>query len=289
MSVKVNQNTIPDWAITRQAEALFENVARGMPGKPREVIELAAFDLAKERMIDQALMAQESKRRNYLVDPAELAHGMKQWLKQNGGKKAFQKNKHPLIKDQEDLKKEITSQIQFNRLLEEESACSPVPEKDALEYYESRPDLFRTEETLSASHLLKKASTEEEFVEKEQAVLDLRKKIEQGMDFVEAVREESDDAVNDGHLGTFGKGRMVPEFETVAFSLAEGELSQPVRTQFGWHLILLRERTQPQITPFEEMREKIVEYLTERRKDKVFEEFLDRLKSEATIEEVSGI
>ena len=289
MSVKVNQNTIPDWAITRQAEALFENVSRGMPGKPREVIELAAFDLAKERMIDQALMAQESKRRNYLVDPAELAHGMKQWLKQNGGKKAFQKNKHPLIKDQEDLKKEITSQIQFNRLLEEESACSPVPEKDALEYYESRPDLFRTEETLTASHLLKKASTEEEFVEKEQAVLDLRKKIEQGMDFVEAVREESDDAVNDGHLGTFGKGRMVPEFETVAFSLAEGELSQPVRTQFGWHLILLRERTQPQITPFEEMREKIVEYLTERRKDKVFEEFLDRLKSEATIEEVSGI
>ena len=289
MSVKVNQNTIPDWAITRQAEALFENVSRGMPGKPREVIELAAFDLAKERMIDQALMAQESKRRNYLVDPAELAHGMKQWLKQNGGKKAFQKNKHPLIKDQEDLKKEITSQIQFNRLLEEESACSPVSEKDALEYYESRPDLFRTEETLTASHLLKKASTEEEFVEKEQAVLDLRKKIEQGMDFVEAVREESDDAVNDGHLGTFGKGRMVPEFETVAFSLAEGELSQPVRTQFGWHLILLRERTQPQITPFEEMREKIVEYLTERRKDKVFEEFLDRLKSEATIEEVTGI
>ena len=289
MSVKVNQNTIPDWAITRQAEALFENVARGMPGKPREVIELAAFDLAKERMIDQALMAQESKRRNYLVDPAELAHGMKQWLKQNGGKKAFQKNKHPLIKDQEDLKKEITSQTQFNRLLEEESACSPVSDKDALEYYESRPDLFRTEETLTASHLLKKASTEEEFVEKEQTVLDLRKKIEQGMDFVEAVREESDDAVNDGHLGTFGKGRMVPEFETVAFSLAEGELSQPVRTQFGWHLILLRERTQPQITPFEEMREKIVEYLTERRKDKVFEEFLDRLKSEATIEDVSGI
>ena len=289
MSIKVNQNTIPDWAITRQAEALFENVARGMPGKPREVIQLAAFDLAKERMIDQALMAQESKRRNYLVDPAELAHGMKQWLKQNGGKKAFQKNKHPLIKDKEDLKKEITSQIQFNRLLEEESACSPVSEKDALEYYESRPDLFRTEETLTASHLLKKASTEEEFVKNKQAVLVIRKKIEKGMDFVEAVREESDDAVNDGHLGTFGKGKMVPEFETVAFSLAEGELSQPVRTQFGWHLILLHERTQPQISPFEEMREKIVEYLTERRKDKVFEEFLDRLKSEATIEEVSGI
>ena len=67
---------------------------------------------------------------------------MKQWLRQNGGKKAFQKQKHPVIKDQDDLKKEITSQIQFNRLLEEESACEPVSEKDALEYYESRPGPF---------------------------------------------------------------------------------------------------------------------------------------------------
>ena len=129
MSVKVNENTIPDWAIGRQAEALFESVARGMPGKPREVIELAAFDLAKERMIDQALMAQESKRRNYQIDPAEVAKGMKQWLRQNGGKKAFQKQKHPVIKDQEDLKKEITSQIQFNRLLEEESCANPFPKR----------------------------------------------------------------------------------------------------------------------------------------------------------------
>lgn len=289
MSVKVNENTIPDWAIGRQAEALFESVARGMPGKPREVIELAAFDLAKERMIDQALMAQESKRRNYQIDPAEVAKGMKQWLRQNGGKKAFQKQKHPVIKDQEDLKKEITSQIQFNRLLEEESACEPVSEKDALEYYESRPDLFRTEETLTASHLLKKASSEQEFKQQEQAVKVLREKIEKGMDFADAVRLESDDAGNDGNLGTFGKGRMVPEFEQAAFSLAEGELSQPVRTQFGWHLILLRERNPSKVTPFDEVLDKIIEYLTERRKDKVFEEFLDRLKSAASIEEVSGI
>ena len=49
MAVKVNDQVIPSWAIERQAQALFEQVARGMPGKPREVVHLAAMDLAKER------------------------------------------------------------------------------------------------------------------------------------------------------------------------------------------------------------------------------------------------
>ena len=80
------------------------------------------------------------------------------------------------------------------------------------------PGPFPTEETLTASHLLKKASSEQEFEQQEQAVKVLREKIEKGMDFADAVRLESDDAGNDGNLGTFGKGRMVPEFEQAAFS-----------------------------------------------------------------------
>jgi len=289
MSLKVNERLIPDWAIERQAEALFENLARSMQGKPREVIQLAAIDMAKDRLIDQTLMADESKRRNYKVDPAEVNKGMKQWLRQNGGKKALEQGKNPLIKNQEDLRREITSQIQFNRLLEEESSCEPVTEEEARKYYDSRPDLFSTEPLLTASHILKKASSEPEFEEAEKEVAILRARIEEGEDFVEVVRKESDDSQNDGHLGQFGRGRMVPPFEKAAFALEVGELSQPVRTQFGWHLLKLHERTEPKVTPFEEIREQVIEYLQERRKDKVFDEFLDGLKQKAEITEVSGI
>ena len=97
MSIKINDQIIPDWAIERQAEALFENVAKGMPGKPREIIMISALDLAKERLIDQALMAQESRRRKYKVDSVELQKKIKLWMKQNGGKKAFEKIKNPMI------------------------------------------------------------------------------------------------------------------------------------------------------------------------------------------------
>ena len=151
MAIKVNEHLIPDWAIERQAQALLEQVSKTMPGKPREVVQLAALDLAKDRMIDQALMAQESQERNYSIDPEEVKIGMKNWISQNGGKKAFSKGKHPVIKTMDDLKKEITSQIEFNRLLEEESMIDPVSKEDAKKYYDSRPDLFETELLLTAS------------------------------------------------------------------------------------------------------------------------------------------
>ena len=289
MSIKVNDQVIPSWAIERQAQSLYEQVARGMQGKPREVIQLAAIDLAKERMIDQSLMAQESNRRKYQIDPEEVNKGMKRWMRENGGKKAIEKAKHPAIKDRDDLRREILAQLRYNRLLEEESSCDIPTEEEAREYYDNRPDLFTSEEMVSASHILKKASSDEEFENAEKEILSIRDRLLGGEDFVKCVQEESDDGGNDGNLGTFGKGRMVPEFEEAAFSLEPDQLSEPVKTQFGWHVIKLHEKHEPKLTPFDELKEKIIEYLHERKKDKVFDSFLDELKAKATIEEVSGI
>lgn len=289
MAIKVNDQVIPSWAIERQAQSLYEQVARGMQGKPQEVIQLAAIDLAKERMIDQSLMAQESNRRKYQIDPEEVNKGMKRWMGENGGKKAIEKAKHPAIKDRDDLRREILAQLRYNRLLEDESSCDIPTEEEAREYYDSRPDLFTSEEMVSASHILKKASSDEEFENAEKEILLIRDRLLGGEDFVKCVQEESDDGGNDGNLGTFGKGRMVPEFERAAFSLEPDQLSEPVRTQFGWHVIKLHEKQEPKLTPFDDLKEKIIDYLHERKKDKVFDSFLDELKAKASIEEVSGI
>ena len=156
--------------------------------------------------------------------------------------------------------------MRFNQLLEEESQCEPVVEADALKYYEDRPELFRTEEMLSASHLLKMAKTDEEFEKALEDVKVLRERVSKRGGLYRIGPAESDDKGNDGNLGTFGKGRMVPEFEKAAYALETGELSEPVRTQFGWHLIQLHEKIPSKVTEFDEIKEKVIEYLTERKK-----------------------
>ena len=150
MALKVNDHIIPDWAIEGQAQSLYQNVAEKMKGKPQEVIQMAAIDMAKDRLIDQTLMSHESQSRKYEVDPVEVNKQMKRWVRENGGKKAFENGKHPVIKDKESLRKEVINQIQFNMLLEEESKCEPVSEEETKKYYDSRSDLFTAEETVSA-------------------------------------------------------------------------------------------------------------------------------------------
>lgn len=82
----------------------------------------------------------------------------------------------------------------------------------------------------------------------------LRQRILKGEDFAEIARAESDDAGsgrNGGDLGSFGRGRMIAEFEDAVFTLPVGEVSQPVKTQFGYHLIQVQERS---VRPFAEVR-----------------------------------
>jgi peptidyl-prolyl cis-trans isomerase C len=95
-----------------------------------------------------------------------------------------------------------------------------------------------------------KELTEEEALAKAQ---DIRKKLADGGDFDALAKAESDDVGSGskgGDLGTFGHGRMVPAFETVAFSLPVGQLSDPVKSQFGYHIIKVetrQEKTYPEV------------------------------------------
>jgi peptidyl-prolyl cis-trans isomerase C len=93
-----------------------------------------------------------------------------------------------------------------------------------------------------------KELTEEEALAKAQ---DIRKKLADGGDFDAIAKAESDDVGSGskgGDLGTFGHGRMVPAFETVAFSIPVGQLSEPVKSQFGYHVIKVESRQEKTYT-----------------------------------------
>ncbi|MEM6566245.1 MAG: peptidylprolyl isomerase [Pseudomonadota bacterium] len=134
----------------------------------------------------------------------------------------------------------------------ERQLASAVSEEDVIAAYEEEFADFQPLDEYNASHIL---------VESEEEALTIRQEIVDGADFAAMAREKSTgpSGPNGGNLGWFSSGMMVPPFEAAAVALDVGEISEPVQTQFGWHLIQLndkREQAKPTLD------EKRVEYET---------------------------
>ncbi len=117
-------------------------------------------------------------------------------------------------------------------------------------------------EEFNASHIL---------VETEEAAVDMLEILENGMDFAELAREKSSgpSGPNGGQLGWFGLGQMVPEFEAAVMVLEIGNISQPVQTQFGWHIIKLNDRRLKPLPELEELKPEIIQNLSQSRIDEL--------------------
>jgi peptidyl-prolyl cis-trans isomerase C len=102
-------------------------------------------------------------------------------------------------------------------------------------------------------------------VESEEDAIDVKKELDAGADFATLAKERSTGPTgpNGGDLGWFTTGRMVPEFEEAVLALKSGEVSDPVKTQFGWHVILLHDRRKTEAPEFEEVRGQLADELSQ--------------------------
>lgn len=143
-----------------------------------------------------------------------------------------------------------------------------VTEQDIESYYRSHKDKYTQPESVRARHILVKVppGADESAWKDVKAKADrLKKKIDGGADFAELAKKESDDPGSKrkgGDLGFFSRGRMVPEFENVAFSLKPGEVSSPVKTTFGYHIIRVDEKKEARKKSFSEVKNQIRQLLT---------------------------
>jgi peptidyl-prolyl cis-trans isomerase C len=173
-----------------------------------------------------------------------------------------------------------TPKVQWQIMLSTDQLLANVMYKDFADakpddamlhaYYDAHKDEW---EEVKARHILirfqgskmpladgKKDLTEAEALAK---ITELRAKIVAGADFAEVAKENSDDkgsGANGGDLGSFGRGQMVPEFDKEAFLLPVGQMSQPVKSQFGYHLIKVEAHS---TKPFEEAKAAIVKKMPE--------------------------
>ena len=140
-------------------------------------------------------------------------------------------------------------------------------------------------EQTRAKHILIKVNEVTSETEAKARIDRIRDRIERGAKFDEQAKLNSEDAsaVKGGDLGWLSPGDTVPDFESTMNKLKIGELSQPVRTPFGWHLIVVEERRTQDITA-EKQREQARQALRQRKSDEAFQEWLRQTRDRAYVE-----
>ncbi len=129
--------------------------------------------------------------------------------------------------------------------------------------YEQTKDIYTSAEVRSASHILLTLSsdaTDQDSQQAEDLLKDMRSQVEDGTDFAQLAREHSQDPISaqeGGDLGEVERGMMVQSFETALFGLQVGQISQPVKTSFGWHLIKLNDVSGGDSRSFEDVSSEI--------------------------------
>ena len=146
-----------------------------------------------------------------------------------------------------------------------------VPDEEVADYYQRNQSDFETPETAVASHILIRVpddADQQTIDEKREKAWDLYEKAsEEAAGFADLARSHSDcpSSEDGGHLGSFTRNDMVEPFSDAAFSMEPGEISEPVETRFGWHIILLEDLTPASTTPLEAVADEIREQLARER------------------------
>jgi peptidyl-prolyl cis-trans isomerase C len=141
------------------------------------------------------------------------------------------------------------------------------------------------EKEVHARHILIRAAAgDEKASEAAKAKIEaIIARLKKGEDFAKVAAEVTEDPsgkANGGDLGYFTKEQMVPEFSNVAFTLEKGQISDPVKTQFGWHVLMVEDKRNKPVPKFEEVKAQIEQYVTR----KAQAELVTKLRAEAKIE-----
>ena len=184
--------------------------------------------------------------------------------------------RHNLLETEAEFKAEL-AKLRENLLINYAGnkviSAVKVNDEDVKKYYEDNLDKFKQGETVNADHIL---------VDTEEKALEILAKIESGeMTFGDAAREYSScpSGQRGGNLGDFGRGQMVPEFETAAFALGEGEVTKaPVKTQFGYHLIKLNSKSEANVMPFEDIAPQLTDMVLNEKRREAYERKINQLK-----------
>ncbi|MBN1209184.1 MAG: peptidylprolyl isomerase [Myxococcaceae bacterium] len=289
----VNRDVITLSEVQQRASPELARLAGERDPRKRADQRAQILKLALDTLIAEKLIEAEIRELGMTVSAAEVDEAMQDVQKQNGITDPAQ-FEQLLAREGYTLKsyKEfLGKQIARGRLMQMKvSAKVKVAEEDLKAAYAQYAKLEGEEAEVHARHILvsvdAKATPEQVEAARKKALAIMEEARRPGMDFEALARARSDGSSKDqgGDLGFFRRGVMVPEFEKAAFSLKVGQVSEPIRTSHGWHVLKVEERRSVGVTPYEEMRPKLDEKIRMQKTEKFVEQYVQELRKKAVIE-----
>ena len=276
--------------------------------------------LLKERvtneLIVKALLEQEMAKRGIEVSNKDVDDAVKEIIDKLGSKDQLD----TMLKDNgisaSQFRKDLKEEVKMKKLAKELGSSS-VSDAEAKKFYNQNLDKFKRPERVRASHILIsvnpeeiteivksdaknkslddnaiKAKVNEEIKAKEAKVNKLLAEVKKDPSkFAKIAKENSEDtnsAIKGGDLGFFNAKEMVPEFSKAAFSMKPNTISdKPVKTQYGYHIIMVTDRAAASVTPFEKAKPDIKGYLENQKQLELLDNLTESLKKNAKIEYVN--
>lgn len=193
--------------------------------------------------------------------------------------------------EMDDFRAQLKEELAVRKLIDKHvSVTEDISEEQIEKFYEENKEQFSKPETVKASHILIGFEEDDDADDKQaklKKIKEIRAKIvADELEFADAAKDNSTcpSSQQGGSLGEFGRGQMVPAFEEVAFSQEIGELSETVETDFGYHLIMVEERSDAETVPLEEVSENIKNHLIQRERQQSAETYISSLREDADVE-----
>lgn len=230
---------------------------------------------ALDALITDKVIDFELQKQNVSVTKEDVEAELQKMYTQYGGQDAFEQALMQYGYTLETAKKNIEKNLQISKFLKPDIE---VTEDEMKSFFEENKASLDEQEQVKARHIL---------VDSEAKAKEVKEKLLAGADFAEMAKEYSTDTSNKdkgGDLGFFAKGAMVPEFEKVAFSLEAGKISEPVKTQFGYHIIKVEEKKPAKIATYENSKEKVKEALINQKLPAAYETWIKEKYNEYKIE-----
>ena len=234
--------------------------------------------IVANQLVDTYLLLTEGKKGDFTPSDEDIESSFEKLLSQFPSQEQFEST----IKEMGDTVEVVKDRLKDDMILKsyiegEFYSKITVSNEDIEIFYKENEDKFISQDQVKASHIL---------VKDEDKIKEINDKIKSGDSFEEIAKENSEcpSGQNGGDLGFFGKGKMVPEFETAAFSMDVNQISDPFRTDFGFHIIKVTDKQEGGKQSFSDVAPGIKNHLEQIRAQEIISKKIGDLRSKVQIE-----